>query len=173
MIRHNFGSVQLVGLSVGTGIAAIVANELYEEFSDRLTVVDLICPGAELATSLWHGTRTKNLREHYRSGGYNHQALQALWGKYDLIKNLDFAGQVPVRVTYSRADTVIVPSEAQKVITKIKATEGSNLTVFSNDHQGHYVTMFMCWITWRIKYRLPQHRRDLSQRLTQMFASTS
>lgn len=144
-------SVRMIGLSVGTGVAAYVANKLYEEV--RITSVDLVCPGAELSTALWHGSRTEDLRTEYEANGYTLSDIQKMWSKVDLINNLDFAKEVTVRVSYSKSDTVIIPEQTKKVIEKLKLLNPGGVRVKENYFLGHYLTMFWVWLNWRTVYR--------------------
>jgi len=144
-------SIRIIGLSVGTGVAAYVANKLYKRV--KITTVDLVCPGAELSTALWHGSRTSSLRSEYESRGFTLEDIQKMWSKVDLINNLNFATEVSVRVSYSKGDRVIIPEQTKKVIERIKSLSPGKVVVKENYFLGHYLTMFWVWLNWRTVYR--------------------
>lgn len=148
---NHVKNIRIIGLSIGTGVAAYVANTLYKQL--KIASVDLICPGAELSTALWHGSRTANLRSEYEANGYTLTDIQKMWSKVDLINNLDFAREVTVRVSYSKSDTVIIPEQTKKVIEKLKSLNPDGIRVKENYFLGHYLTMFWVWLNWRTVYR--------------------
>ncbi len=148
-LSKNYSNFNIVGLSVGTGIAAYVANRL--DYS-KLNSIDLVCPGAELSTSLWLSSRTKNLKKSYEEQGFKLSKIQKMWSELDLINNLGFAKRTPLRITYSKSDTVIVPEQTEKVIAKLKSTKTKILKIKKNRFFGHYLTMFWVWLNWRTIY---------------------
>lgn len=148
---EHLKSIRIIGLSVGTGVAAYVANKLYKKVT--VASVDLVCPGAELSTALWHGSRTESLRTEYEANGYTLKDLQKMWSKVDLINNLDFASEVTVRLSYSKSDTVIIPEQSRKVIEKLRELNPQSTVIKENYFLGHYLTMFWVWLNWRTVYR--------------------
>ncbi len=146
--ENNYEEFNIVGLSVGTGVAAYVSNRV---ISIKLKFVDFVCPGAELSTALWLGSRTKNLKDCYEEQGFSLSKIQKEWSKVDLTNNLDFAKSTRLRITYSKSDMVIVPEQSEKVITKLKSSN-TYLKVKTNRFFGHYLTMFWVWLNWRTVY---------------------
>ena len=149
--EKNYKHINIVGLSVGTGIAAFVSNRLYKKYN--LDYVDLVCPGAELSTSLWHGSRTINLRKKYEDSGHTLEDIQKLLSQVDLINNLDFAKTIPLRISYSASDIVIIPAQTEKVIESLKGNTLLPISIHKNKYLGHYLTMFRAWLVWRMKYQ--------------------
>ncbi|HRV76137.1 MAG: hypothetical protein H6799_00380 [Candidatus Nomurabacteria bacterium] len=146
--ENNYKEINIVGLSVGTGVAAYAANRIK---SANLKFVDFVCPGAELSTALWLGSRTQNLKDCYEEQGFSLMQIQKEWSRVDLINNLDFAKSTKLRITYSKSDLVIVPRQSEKVITNLKSSN-TYLKVKTNRYFGHYLTMFWVWLTWRTVY---------------------
>jgi hypothetical protein len=149
LLYQTYKEVSIIGLSVGTGVAAYVANRV----STKINNMDLVCPGAELSTALWVGSRTRPLRTEYENQGFSLEDIQKLWSQFDLINNLDFVGTTALRVTYSKSDTVIVPGQTEKVIQKLNELRPPKLKVRKNRFKGHYLTMFFTWLNWRTIYR--------------------
>ncbi|MDQ5913551.1 MAG: Peptidase protein [Patescibacteria group bacterium] len=145
----KYEELDIAGLSIGTGVAVYVANRI----STKINNIDLVCPGAKLSTALWLGSRTKSLRTKYEDQGFELEDIQRLWSQVDLINNLDFARKTSVRVTYSGADSVIVASQTEKVIEKLKDLKPPKLKIRRNRTKGHYLTMFSTWLNWRTIYR--------------------
>lgn len=145
----KYEELDIVGLSIGTGVAAYVANRI----TTKINNIDLVCPGAELSTALWLGSRTRSLRTKYEDQGFKLEDVQELWSQVDLINNLDFAKKTSIRVSYSKSDTVIVPSQTEKVIEKLKDLKPPKLIIRENRSKGHYLTMFSTWLNWRTIYR--------------------
>jgi hypothetical protein len=151
VLKDHKVKFNIIGLSVGTGIAAYSANSIYKKYN--IDSVDLVAPGASLAGALWLSSRTLALKNKYQESGFKLKDLQALWGSVDLIDNLEFAKEVPVRITYSKADSVIVPEQTEQVIELLKLNKDSSLKIKKNHFLGHYLTMFWVWLNWRTIYR--------------------
>lgn len=160
LTQHKYQHINVIGLSVGTGVAAYVTNRLYEKVS--IEFVDLVCPGAELSTSLWLGSRTANLKKTYEEAGYSLEKVRKMWSEVDLINNLNFADTVPVRISYSLSDTVIVPEQSEEVIKNVARRRANEPRVKRNRFLGHYLTMFWVWLVWRLRYqpRVRAHRLE-------------
>jgi hypothetical protein len=143
-------SVNIIGISIGCVTACYVASGL------KLTGmhVDLITPGADLATSLWDSSRTPFIRKYYARKGYTKQSLSVLWRPLAPISNLGFVKNNSVRVFYSLADTAIPRIEGQMLIDKIRHISSKNLKVVRNRYLGHYMTLMYVWLAWRKMYRL-------------------
>ena len=149
--EKTYQHINVIGLSVGTGVAAFVSNRLYENYN--LDYVDLVCPGAELSTSLWHSSRTISLRKKYEESGHSLEDVQKLLSQVDLINNLEFAKTIPLRISYSASDIVIIPAQTEKVIESLKGNTLLPISIHKNKYLGHYLTMFRAWLVWRMKYQ--------------------
>jgi hypothetical protein len=117
---------------------------------DRL---DLVSPGSSMASAFWSSKGTKALKKAYLRQGYNLKSLEEVWSPVKIIDLIDRLKDVPTKVTYSKADIIIRPSETKRLIAKLKRTGTPNLKVKKNYFLGHYLTLFWVWATWRIRYR--------------------
>jgi len=149
---NNYKYIRVVGLSIGTGLAVLTSiNLLRGGYSvDRL---DLVSPGSSMASAFWSSKGTIALKKAYLQQGYNLKSLEKAWKSVKIIDSVDKLKDIPTKVTYSRADIIIRPSETKRLIAKLKRVGTPNLKVKKNYFLGHYLTLFWVWATWRIKYR--------------------
>jgi hypothetical protein len=149
---NDYEYIRVVGLSIGTGLAVLTSIDLLRGgYSvDRL---DLVSPGSSMASAFWSSKGTKALKKAYLRQGYNLKSLEEVWSPVKIIDLIDRLKDVPTKVTYSKADIIIRPSETKRLIAKLKRTGTPNLKVKKNYFLGHYLTLFWVWATWRIRYR--------------------
>jgi hypothetical protein len=147
---HTPKTINIIGISIGCVTACYVASELKLSGMN----VDLITPGADLATSLWDSSRTPFIRKFYAKKGYTKQSLSTLWKPLAPTSNLGFVKNNATRVFYSLADTAIPRMEGQILIEKIRHMSPKSLKVVRNRHLGHYMTLMYVWLLWPKLYRL-------------------
>ena len=142
-------SIHIVGISIGCVTAAYVASNLKGLKSQT---IDLICPGASLAPSLWTSTRTPFIKKQYSRRNVTLKQLEYWWRDLAPINNLGFVNGNAVRIFYSLADTAIPRIQAQILIEKIRHMHPKSFQVVRNRYLGHYLTLMSVWVLWARKY---------------------
>jgi len=133
--RHGFKKVQVIGISIGSLEAMMIAN--HNPFVTRLV---LVAPGDNLAESMWYGLKTQNIRKLYEEQGVTLPFLKDVWR--GLSPESDFAGLKgkEIEVYISKADVNVPYRFGRRLVDQMTA-HGLNPVVIENRFLGHYLTV--------------------------------
>lgn len=142
---HGFTKVHVIGISLSCVTALLIANE-----NNRVDTITLVCPGHDIAESLWNGSRTREFRDEFEKSGMTLETLKKQWKDLAPMNNLHHVKHVTVYLSHS--DTVIPYSYGNQLVTAMKSNNIQPI-VIENKHLGHYGTILgfnFLW-SWKIK----------------------
>lgn len=111
--------------------------------------VDLVVPGGNCASGLWHGIRTQELRAAYEKQGLDETKLQKLWIRLSPTFQAPHIHNSSFRIYYSHSDLLIRPDTLPPLFDALKAA-GNMLAIHPSKHLGHYGSI----LTYALRRRL-------------------
>jgi pimeloyl-ACP methyl ester carboxylesterase len=119
--KAQYERMHLIGISLGTMSMTLAASE-YHEFQSATFVL----PSSKLASSVWEGMRTQNIRQLLNVHGYTKSDVEEAWSELEPIKYAkDFTGK-EVNTYVSSTDRIILPSFQREMVNALRE-RGSNL----------------------------------------------
>ncbi|HUC87871.1 MAG TPA: hypothetical protein VMR95_01855, partial [Candidatus Binatia bacterium] len=89
------------------------------------------------AAGLWHGKRTRRLRQQLESDRMTEEGLEAAWDDIKPIKYVSHLAGVPTEVYLGAKDIHIPYKHGQKMANAMEEA-GAKLKLRSYDYLGHY-----------------------------------
>jgi hypothetical protein len=133
--QHGFSQIDIVAPSLGVVSACLIANQ-----NNDIQNLFFIVPGSCLASSLWDGIRTQNLKEHYEQSDLDKEQLKILWHDLAPKNNVDFMVGKNIFIAISKADKVIPYRYGKELADLFKNLYPNNTKVVENSYLGHYLT---------------------------------
>ncbi len=131
---HSFQRIDLIAASLGVVSACLIANENVD-----ITNLYFIVPGSSLASSLWHGIRTGDLRKAYVHQRFTEQSLVELWAGLAPKKNIDAMQGKHIFITISKADIVIPYRFGQELVDVLHTLYPEDVETEVTRFSGHYL----------------------------------
>ena len=132
----QFTSVDVVGLSLGTGsalyfaISGIVINKLV-----------LLCPSADMAEGIYTGIRTKKVRHALERSGKSFEAYKEEMHELTMRKPYDISVN-EVDILLSSVDDVIPFRLGMELVASFQS-KGISVNVTNYRNRGHYVSFIL------------------------------
>ena len=111
-----------------------------------ITNLYFIVPGSSLASSLWHGIRTQDLRKAYATQQFTEQSLVALWAHLAPKKNIDAMQGKKIFISISNADIVIPYRFGQELVDALHSRYPEAVTSQRSDALGHYLSIIRYFV---------------------------
>jgi len=129
--QHEYGRVNLIGMSLGNVILSLVASQLNN--FDRVT---MICTASSLAKSLWYGNKTREIYYEMIERKVTLFDLKKVWRDIEPINHIGVFRNKNVRVVVSKTDTSI-PARFQVEYVEQAKKQIKHLKV-KTTRLGHY-----------------------------------
>ena len=134
--KHNFKKVDIISSSLGAVSVCLVANN-----NDYVDNIFLIVPGSCLASSLWSGIRTQNLRKIYENQKINKEELRDIWATLAPKNNINKLHNKNIFISISKSDKVIPYVFGKEFASLVKDLYPNNTIIKENNFLGHFVTV--------------------------------
>ena len=134
--KHNFKKVDIISSSLGAVSVCLVANN-----NDYVDNIFLIVPGSCLASSLWNGIRTQNLRKIYENQKINQEELKNIWATLAPKNNINELRNKNIFISISKSDKVIPYVFGKEFASLVKDLYPNNTIIKENNFLGHFVTV--------------------------------
>lgn len=100
--EYNFQRIDIIAASLGCVSACLIANG-----NKDVQNLFLLVPGSCLASSLWNGIRTQELRKIYEHQNINQEQLKSIWKDLAPKNNIDLMGNKNIFIAISQSDKLI------------------------------------------------------------------
>ncbi len=134
--EYHLERIDIITSSMGAVSACLIANN-----NDNINNISLIAPGSTLASSLWNGIRTQDLRKIYEEQGVNHEKLKNIWTTIEPKNNIDTLSDKRIFISISKSDKVIPYVFGKELPDLIRNLYPNNISVKENKYLGHYFTV--------------------------------
>jgi len=139
--EYNFERIDMISSSLGNVSACLVTNG-----NDDINNLYLIVPGSCIASSLWHGIRTENLRSIYEEQEINEIILKDLWRSLDPKNNINALKGKNIFLAITKCDKVIPYTYGKEFVNQVQITYPDNTFINENVNLGHYFTVIKYYI---------------------------
>ena len=113
--KHDFKEVHVIGFSMGTVLATMVANSV-----PKVSKVVLHAPGNCMAECLWKGIRTQKIRRAFEKQGLSLIKLKKEWKSLAPENNLTQLRNTKMHIVISQKDHVVPHECGLKLIRRPK-----------------------------------------------------
>lgn len=132
--KKGFSSFVVIGTSIGTSLALILAKKIPE-----VKKVILNTPGNCYAEIIWSSVRLKVLKKRLVDQGMSLDYLKEIWRDFSPETDLKMLAGKEIFINLSRSDLVVPYKTGLKLVEKIKLA-GLKPVVEENTSLGHYFT---------------------------------
>lgn len=133
--QNSIAQVTIIGVSLSCVTASMIASE-----NPLVNDLIMVVPGHSLADSMWHGLRTRNLKEAIEARGIGLAELQRQWEKLAPEFYLPKLKDKKVKIIISRSDRII-PASFGKRYSEVARKIIPSVTVIKNRWLGHYASI--------------------------------
>lgn len=144
---EGYGEISVVGMSLGSWIAGLVAAHDRE-----IAKASLLLTAGSLAQMVWTGRATRLIRQSME-GEITLGELERAWSPVDLESHLDLLARpdLDLQVILAQRDTVVLPALSEKLVEELTRRGARPDTVRLNC--GHYTLSyppFIFYAGWRL-----------------------
>lgn len=144
---EGYGQISVVGMSLGSWVAGLVAAHDRE-----IAKASLLLTAGSLAQMVWSGRATRLIRQSME-GEINLAELERAWSPVALSSHLDLLArpELDLQVILARRDTVVLPALSEELVEELTRRGAAPDTVRLNC--GHYTLTyppFIFYAGWRL-----------------------